>query len=362
MLVILDEKRLIGGIYLSLDLSQMVIDHIIIHEIKRQKLNEDKEPPIYSEIESRLDDEIKKYIKEKIITTIDGTRSYEVVFKKDSKSPVPKCVKKLLIEGKLNLVTLSKTIADHLNDLQSARSPGGLVTVIMGNIKEKVFVGVLKLEKEEGARLKQTKIKGLSTYDMVHFKDLILTEKTKLFKIGLFHSNSFGVTKFDGSVCDNQLSNSPYKEIADFFLNFLGCELIGDPKKQTKEFFIASQEFFEKKVTNPVLKADYNIHLLSYITSNRKTIQPRTFAHANLNVNHKQPYINDLTEKGVRIREIQKDTSLIESKIKRIRMEFKSGVKITASQDVFEKHVNLKKQEDGKTKAEIIDNVKKVGS
>jgi len=340
----------------------MVIEHIIIHEIERQKLHEEKMPPRYSEIESPLDEEIKRYVKEKIIVTIGGARSYDVVFKSDSKSPVPNCVIKLLTEGELGIVSLSKTIADHLNNIQTARSPGGLVTVIVGNVRGNTFVGVLKLEKEEGARLQQTKIDDLPTYDMVHFKDLILTEKTKLFKIGLFYSESFGNDRFDGSVCDNQLSNYPNKEIADFFLNFLGCELMGDPKKQTKEFFVTSQEFFKDRVPDQIQQAEYNIHLLSYVTSNRNTIQPRTFANTHLELNHRRPYITYLTDKDVRIGEIQKDTSLIESKIKKIKMEFESGVKIVASQEAFEEHVALETQEDGRTKAEIVDNVKKVGT
>lgn len=340
----------------------MVIDHIIIHEIERQKLHEEKMPPRYSEIESPLDDEIKGYIKEKIIQTIGGAKSYDVVFQRDSASPVPDCVNKLLTEGVSSIVPLSKTIADHLNKIQTARSPGGLVTVIVGNVKGNRIVGVLKLEKEEGARLEQTEINGLPTYDMVHFKDLILTEKTKLFKIGLFYSDSFGNIGFDGSVCDNQLSNYPTKEVADFFLNFLGCELMGDPKKQTKEFFVTSQEFFKDNVTDPIQQTEYNIHLISYVTSNRQTIQPRTFAHTHLELNHRQPYISYLSDKDVGVGEIQKDTSLIESKIKKIKMEFESGVKIVASQEVFEEHVTLETQEDGRTKAEIVDNVKKVGT
>ena len=93
----------------------------------------------------------------------------------------------------------------------------------MGNIQNKKVIGILKLEREEGARLEQTHREGRPTYDILHLKDLILTEKTKLFKIGLFFKGAFEEFGYEGKACDNQLSYTSNREVAEFFLtSFLG--------------------------------------------------------------------------------------------------------------------------------------------
>jgi nucleoid-associated protein YejK len=343
------------------DLSQLIVEHVIIHEIIQQNLRSERRPPVYSEIESSLNDDMKRYIKDKIINTVGSAKSYEIVFREDATSPLPERIRSLLSE-ETPLVMHSKSIADHLNEIQSGRSPGGLVTVVLGSIRHKHVVGILKLEKEEGVRLEQTSIDGLLTYDILHLKDLILTEKTRLFKIGLFFGDAFGSIDFDGVVCDNQMSYAPDREVADFFLEFLGCKLMVDPKIETKEFFVHSQGFFNAEIPDPIKQTEYNIHLVSYVTSQTGTLNPRTFASANLDTGHRQPYINYLTNKGVRVGNIRKDTTLIERRIKKVMIDFESGIKIVGEKEAFEDKVRLEQTDDGRTRAEIVDNIKKVGT
>lgn len=111
---------------MSIDFSQLIIEHVIIHEIMRQNLRLEKRLPIYSEIESSLDDDMKKYIKDKIVNSVGSTNSEEVVFREDSISPVPEHIRNLLSEETPNLVQHSKAIANYLNKIQSGRSPGVL--------------------------------------------------------------------------------------------------------------------------------------------------------------------------------------------------------------------------------------------
>lgn len=344
---------------MSLDLSLFIVEHIIIHEIIKQNLHSEKEPPIYSEIESSLNDDMKKYIKDKIIDSVGSTKSFEVIFEENTTSPIPECIKSLLNEQTSDLVQHSKAIADHLNLIQGGTSPGGLVTVVLGRIRQKRVIGVLKLEKEEGARLEQTTRDGLVTYDMLHLRDLILTEKTKLFKIGIFLGEAF---EFDGMVCDNQLSLTSNREVADFFLRFLGCELMGDPKVKTKEFFITSQEFFKTQIPDPIRQMEYNIHLVSYVTSQTGTLNAKIFANTNLNIEHRQPYLTHLSNKNIKDGNFRKDNTLITNKIKKVIIGFESGVTIMGDKEPFKEKVRLEPIGDGRTRAEIIDNIRKVGT
>ncbi len=346
---------------MPVDISRLDIERVIIHEIMKQALSEHKEPPHYSEIESSLNDEIRLFLKDKIIKTIGSSRSYEVVFEENSNSPIPEIVRNLVNINDSDFILLSKNIANHLNNIQSGRSPGGLVTIIMGNIQNRKVIGILKLEREEGARLEQTQREGRPTYDILHLRDLILTEKTKLFKIGLFFKGGLEEFGYEGKVCDNQLSYTSNREVAEFFLtSFLGCRLAGDPKVETKEFFSVSQEFFKEKIEDPVVQMKYNLHLLSYVSNEGRIINPRVFASSNLNTMHRQPYVNYLNEKGVRTTDIIRDTSLIERRINKMILEFENDIKIIGSQEGFEQKVSLETLEDGRTKAEVVSRLKNI--
>ena len=295
-----------------------------------------------------------------MITTIGGSRSHEVVFDDDSNSPIPGIVKRLLDDDS-DFVVLSKDIANRLNKIQGAQSPGGLVTIVIANIQNRKVVGILKLEREEGARLEQTRREGRPTYDILHLRDLILTEKTKLFKVGLFFNGGLEDLGYEGKICDNQLPFTPNREVAAFFLtSFLGCRLAGDPKVKTKEFFVVSQEFFNEKIEDPIVQTKYNLHLLSYISNERRVINPRIFAQANINTTHRQQYENYLKEKGVQISDIIRDISLIEKKINKMILEFENGIKIIGSQEGFNEKVSLEAMEDGKTKAEVVSRLKNI--
>jgi hypothetical protein len=347
---------------MPIDVSRLYIEKVIIHQIIKQTTSEQKELPHYSEIESPLDDEIRLFLKDKVIKTIGGSKSYEVLFEDKSNSPIPEIVRGLLSNtGVPDFILLSKKIASHLNSIQNRRNPGGLVTLIMGNIQSRRVVGILKLEREEGARLKQTQIEGRPTYDIHHLKDLILTEKTKLFKIGLFFNGGLEDFGCEGKVCDNQLPYASTKEVAEFFLTtFLGCRLAGDPKVETRDFFSASQEFFRGKIEDPIVQTKYNLHLLSYISNEGRTINSRQFASLNLHTDHRQPYINYLEEKKVRTGDIVRDISLIENRIKEMMLEFENGIKIIGNRDGFDQKVSLQNMDDGRTKAEIISKLKNI--
>lgn len=348
---------------MPVDISRLDIERVIIHEIMKQSISEQKEPPRYSEIESSLNDEIRLFLKDKIIKTIGSSRSYEVVFEEDSNSPIPEIVRNLLNVNDSDFILLSKNIANHLNNIQSGRSPGGLVTIIRGNIQNRKVIGILKLEREEGARLEQTQREGRPTYDILHLRDLILTEKTKLFKIGLFFKGGVEEFGYEGKVCDNQLSYTSNREVAEFFLtSFLGCRLAGDPKVETKKFFSVSQEFFKEKIKDPIVQMKYNLHLLSYVSNEGRIINPRVFASSSLSTMHRQPYVNYLNEKGVQITDIIRDTSLIERRISKMILEFENDIKIIGSQEGFEQKVSLKTLEDGRTKAEVVSRIKNITS
>jgi len=70
--------------------------------------------------------------------------------------------------------------------MQSGINSKGLLSVIFCKVDGRHSLAILKLEREEGVRLKTTTLAGKQTYDLDLIKELMLTGKTKLFKLGLF--------------------------------------------------------------------------------------------------------------------------------------------------------------------------------
>ena len=168
------------------DFGTLVINRLIIHEVHWHRRGDQESEPTYSDVESPLDNDLRIFFRGKIIETSGSPTAYEVVFVADSKSPVPELVRDFLDGGKRDFVEISKTIAMHLQSCQDGVNPGGLVTVIDCQFSGKPALGILKLEKEQGVRLSQTEHQGKKTFNVLLIRDLILTKKTKLFKIGLF--------------------------------------------------------------------------------------------------------------------------------------------------------------------------------
>lgn len=338
---------------MSVDFSQLRIGRVIIHEVVKQPLGEGKREPNFSEVDSEINQTTRIFLKDRVVETIAGTTAFDVLFDADTASPVPAAVRELLADDG-DFVQLSKAIASHLNAVQPGSSPGGLVLVANGKIAGRPTAIVLKLEKIEAARLQQVDRNGKRTFDLSHLPDVVLSEKTKVFKIGLFLNKS-GSVDFDGRVCDAQLPYVTNREVARFFLTkFLGCTLKEDPQIQTKNFFEASQDFVRQKVQSPTRQAAYTRDLVSYVSSNTQSIRPRTFARDHLKVEDRDPYLEHLEAKGVpTASQIIKELALIEGRLARMVLVFESGIQILAPFEEMNRELKVTDLENGKTRAAV---------
>jgi nucleoid-associated protein YejK len=337
----------------SLVLALLNVEKVIFHEVLKLYLGK-PEAIVFSEVESNLDIELKKFLKDRMIQTLATSKAFEIIFSISSKSPVQNLVGELFTKNS-NFVEISKKIASHLASIQEGRNSGGLVALIIGKIEDKEkrsFVGILKLEREEGARLQQSTIKGKKTFDLQHVKDLIFTEKTQIFKVGGFFENALQDYKYDGKICDNQLSMN--MGVANFFIGkFLGCELKGNPKLQTRDFFEASQAFINQKVKDSAQKAEYAIHLSSFLTNQTKQADPKMFSKNYLVKEDRQPYEDFLNSANVKTTSFVKDNQLIINHLKKIILDFENGVKILGTSETFKKDIQVKSMTDGTTEAKV---------
>jgi hypothetical protein len=316
--------------------------------------------PTYSEVESPLNAELRTFFKEKIIETVGSSSAYDVIFDGATASPVPQLVRDFLSGSGISFVEMSKSIAKHLHDAQGGVNPGGLVTVVDCGIGDNRAIGILKLEKEAGVRLRETTHEGLRTFDVSYIRDLILTRKTKLFKIGFFYPSDGGGDPA-GAVCDEQRGYMPQTEIASFFLTaFLGCRLAEDPRITTKHFFLVAQDFFNEQIEDPVDRTQALTHLLSEVTNQRTRINVREFARSSVPTQKRQPFLNYLEQQGVSVREIRKDIELIEAQTKKMALEFENGVTVVGTREAFGESVQVERARAGTARVEIRGKLKRV--
>ena len=345
----------------KMDLSLLSIVKVIIHEVPRKQSASDDVTPIYSEVESKLDSSLSLFFREKIITSAGSKNAFAVEFDPESQNMIPVVIKEYLVGQQTDFVTMSQNIAHHLGKCQTRVNPGGLLTVIDCMIEAKRALAILKVEKEDGVRLNQSNIGGKLTFNIHYLKDLLLTKKTKLFKIGLFIQSGPQIGDIDSVISDYQRGLQTGIEVARFFLqSFLGCRLKEDPTISTKRFFEATEAFINTEILDSTEKRVLHAHLISQMFSQSTTLNPESFAREYLPTELRQKFIDHLEEKKVSIQVFDKEIDLIEKHIKNTSLIFASGIVVTGSNEVVGDYVKLSDAGQGKTRLEIEDILDKV--
>lgn len=347
---------------MTLDPSRFLVQKLIIHEVPRRPASgQGSSPPILSDIESDLTPEIRNFFQEKIRTSL-GLASLEVVYDPEVASPVPGLLQACLAQERApSFIERSQEMARHLYNSQTAVNTPGLLTVLEGTLAGRPSVGVLKLEKEEGVRVEQTRRRGQMTFSVEHLRSLMLTGRTRVFKVGLFSRSGDTPRSDHGLVSDNQRGYYAAAGIADFFLRqFLGCKLKERPAVTTKRFFDTTEKFINEEVTDPVEKTQLQTAVLAELASNRPVIHPADFADNHLRTDRRQAYLAYLDAASVPVREITKDNELISSHLRKVQMRFASGISVVAPPESFDQHLTVQPLADGQTSVEIRDRLEAI--
>lgn len=338
------------------DLGQIRVEKLIVHEIPRHFVHAaTPTPPILSEVESPLDQTVKNFFREKMATSL-GTAAYEVEFDAQTTSPLPGWIRALLSPRPPAFVATSREMANHLHQSQTGISPEGLLTVIHARVEGRRAIAILKLEKEQGTRVRRQSVQGRRTLSVDHVRDLMLTGKTRVFKVGLF-ARGHAAGEVEGLVCDKQKAYGA--TVAYFFLErFLGCQLKELPELTTKRFFEATERFINENVLEPETKARYQVALAAELGGTRTTVSPQAFANTNLEPDDRAAFMESVAESGVTQPSFAKDNSLVASHLRRIQWSFQSGVAVLASPDNVGREIQLEDLDDGRTRLEVTDQLR----
>jgi hypothetical protein len=343
----------------TIEIRSLIIERIIVHDIQKHLKGDLSIEPTYSEMESSLTDGLRNFFKEKVVSALISDKSFKICFDEDNASPISWLVPEIIKSNDSDFVSHSKKIARHLFEIQVGLNVAGILVIILGRINSINICIILKLERDKGAQLKlDAKTKS---FNIAEVQDLMLTQKTKIFKVALFLPRDSFKAKFDGIIMDYQIDITAKKEVTTWFIEkFLGCKAFEDPKITTQHFYNYTRQYIAT-IENPLDRAKYIQDLNSYVQRNITTLSPLEFADEYLSsTEHRENYKNYLDSKKFSFSGFLKDNCQIEGQIKKIVLEFENEISIIGKKGTFNKNVKLDALADGTHRAEIISKIKKI--
>ena len=260
----------------------------------------------------------------------------------------------------VGLVQASQMMARHLYRSQTRVNPAGLLAVVIGTHNGAPCLGIIKLEREGGIRVHGIERDGKSTFEIEFIGDLMLTKNTRVFKIGLFVQTGDTMESIEGYVSDTQQEIMSGVGVAGFFLRYLGCKLRAAPDELSKQYFDTAEKFINERVPDPDTKARYHVALLAQMSDQTDVVRADDFARQHLALEDRNAFRTYLTDAEIPTTEFPKDISRIETRLRRMRLDFESGLAILGPPEEFDRHVRIVGEGDGRTRVEIKDRLSKV--
>jgi hypothetical protein len=314
-------------------LAAVAIRRVIFHDVPRKVHGQE---PTLSEIETDVDNTRKGHLRVKLIRMLGSKSAYPVQFNPNSASPVPDQVR-LLTEAhqsSAKFVAASQQMAKYLFEQHNGAVSPGLLCVIdvaIGGAQNAIVV--MKLEREEGAQLQLTNSQGKKTFAMSVLDNLVLTDGTRLFKAAMFVRTGARGDDFESVACDTQLSVMSSDDLAKFWMRFLGCMFVEDPRVATHRFFESAVRFVNTAVTDPVTKADMYDHLQSQLKAAKKTFSPKAFIEEYVPNAYQKQFQEHLKGEKVSLNAFTKDLSDIQSALRRRAYQTTRGAMISVPSD-----------------------------
>ena len=343
----------------GIDTSSIQIEKIIVHDIPKHKKGEKGVEPNYSEQESRLTQGLRNFFRDKVVQALGSDKSFKICFDEENNSPISWIASEILKSDNSNFVLQSKEITKHLFEIQVGYNAAGILVVVFGKVNSLNTCIILKLEKDKGAQL--TLDPKTHSYNIAEVEDLMLTQKTKIFKVAMLFLRDDFKAKYDGVIMDYQIDIKEKKEATTWFMEkFLGCRAFEDPKITTQHFYNYTKAFINT-LQEDIDRAKYIQDLNSYVQKNSSTLNPKEFAEDYLRTTqHRNDYKSFLQTKKFRFNSFPKDLSQIDRQVKKITLTFDNDISIVGNKGTFDKKVKLQKLDNGQTRAEVTSKIRSI--
>ncbi len=340
---------------------------LIIHNVYRPN-DEGAVAPFLSQKLSILDAAAIKKIEERISSVLGvGSSSLEMEILESKAETSFKVASNLLSMKDKEFILESHKIAElHTKAHASKRWPGGTLVIIeaTAGVHNNRCIIVIKAESQAGFMEEEVG----DEVNLRYFENLILTPQSRLYKIGVFIEVSKKTIKkdvrgeedFRSVVFDSNIKADDSRQAAKYFYSgFLGLKIPDNEKHKTRDFYEYTREFIQSSDLSAEEKVDAHNALYTYLKlDNSKVIGSRKFSKKYLSEDIQDDYNTFMDRKGFPNASINKDTSLLNKRLKIRKITFSSRVKITAPADDFSDLVEVVEADEQSTLIRIKGQVK----
>jgi hypothetical protein len=331
-----------------MQLVNLSIDRIIIHQIYRRDQDGNKVTPTQSHEYTNFDYSAMEAFKSRVRDALGGgSKAVQMEIVNQEPSDMPMLIDKMINQENDSFAISSFDIAKKLTDVQHMKSiPGGIVVVFSGKQGQpsKRFLGVIKAEIHNGyEKMINDKTNEIS---LKFVEEVLLTPGTRLYKTaGFFEKTESAIDssnlndKWAVMISDSQISKVDGKAAAQYFYSdFLGCGYPETSARTTKQFYEVTSSFISSLKIAEAGKSDLLNALTTYLkVETSSTASTSEFASKYFDLDTQDLFTDYAERTGLPTTAFTKDLAHIESRLRFRSVNFSSRVKITAPADTFKK-------------------------
>ena len=329
-------------------LTELEISRTVFHDLPNRKSRLGAALEL-SDIETELDVTNRNLLRGKLVGGLQR-HGYPIVIDTSIESSVAAMVYKSLSEADLDIVTMSRYIAQFLYDKQPLSSVEGVLAVIECQLRSRRALALVKLEQVAGSLPVPRTDGGRRRLDLDYVSRVLLTDKIRVLKAGLFISEGTGIHGISGLVADAQLRDHEHRASADYFLKgFLGCKLQDDSAHITKRCFDAASEWIDTRVDDVHDKFRYRTALRSEMLRDVGAFDLEQFAAEHLDLRHQSDFSKYMEAKDVPVHSLLKDTKRIRHKLQHAQTDLADGVRLITKAGIPNGQISMDVMSDGST-------------
>lgn len=313
------------------DYGTLAVRHVIFHDVPKHKAS----APTLADATTQVNAAHVRHLRSKLTRVLQSSHAYPVVFDIVTASPLPGHARSYSKNPTLDsFVPMSQDLARHLWSYHVGGVSPGLLCVLDVEVRQMSGIAMMKLEREEGARLELSKdSSGKQRFSMSMLDNLVMTDGTRLFKSAIFVRTGEEDDDFSAICCDDQSRVTASSDMARFWLQFLGCQVTLAPKISTERFYESAVRFINADVTDPVQKNDLYEHLHSQLKAPTKQFVPKKFIEDYVPAELQRPFAERLKADNAPLVAFIKDLSDIEGRIRRHSYRTKQGAIVSVPSD-----------------------------
>jgi hypothetical protein len=327
-------------------------DRVIVHKIIAKTQDTDAGNVLRADGLVDVSPQTIQTIQDRLYDAASGSKFFQLAISDSTESSFYGYAKDLHDSHEERFIDYTGKTAELMAEsMKTGTIPGGYLIILEGKTDrtEKKVIVAIKAEMHNAMSLKNNEINLID--------DVFLSPSKKFFKFGLlfeynepqkeeFEDMDFPNDKWGAFIFDQQFR--PESSLAEYFYrDFLGFTTEKNGKIQSRRFYNETEKFIMDNVLELNNKKDM-LNLLDYeFTQNNQEVDlsPRDFADTYIHDEAlNQDYKDDIVDYLPSV--IEKDSSLIKSKLFNKRIAFPNNIKIAGSKDAIDANVEIIENEE----------------